>query len=91
MDTPPVSVVADAAIVSTSASGVVIVVKADFTTYDVLDQTVESLSKVNAKIFGFILTNTAAKNSGKRYERYKYQYYNEHYGDHYSDYYIEHE
>ena len=91
LDTPPVSVVADAVIVSNSASGVVIVVRADYTTYDVLDQTVESLSKVNAKIFGFILTNTAAKNSEKRYERYKYQYYNEHYGDHDSGYYIEHE
>ncbi len=89
-DTPPVTVVADAAIVSASASGVVVVVKADFTTYDVLDQTVESLNKVDAKIFGFILTNTAAKNSSRRYERYKYKYYNDHYGDRYGDRYGDH-
>lgn len=90
LDTPPVTVVADAAIVSASASGVVVVVKADFTTYDVLDQTVESLNKVDAKIFGFILTNTAAKNSSRRYERYKYKYYNDHYGDRYGDRYGDH-
>ncbi len=76
LDTPPVSVVTDAVVVSAVASGVVVVVKADYTVYDMLDNTMESLAKANAKVLGFILTNTEGKGKNYRYDRYRYQYYN---------------
>ena len=75
LDTPPVSVVTDAVVVSEICSGMVVVAKADYSTFDMVDYTLESLNKVNAKILGFILTNTYGKGKGYKYDRYKYEYY----------------
>lgn len=76
IDSPPVSVVTDAVVLAQCCSGVVIVAKAKYTTYDVLDYTVENLRKSRSKILGFILTNAQDKKRLYRYEVYQKQYYN---------------
>lgn len=76
IDSPPVSVVTDAVVLAQYCSGVVIVAKAEYTTYDVLDYTVENLRKSRSKILGFILTNAQDKKRPYRYEVYQKQYYN---------------
>ncbi len=76
VDSPPVSVVTDAVVLAQYCSGVVIVAKAEYTTYDVLDYTVENLRKARSKILGFILTNAQDKRRPYRYDIYQQQYYN---------------
>ena len=75
LDTPPVTVVTDAVVVSEISSGIVIVAKSDFTTYDMVDYSLESFRKANAKILGFVLTNVEGKGKGYRYDKYRYEYY----------------
>lgn len=76
IDSPPVSIVTDAVVLAQYCSGLVIVVKAEYTTYDVLDYTVENLRKSRSKILGFILTNAQDKKRPYRYDVYQKQYYN---------------
>ncbi len=75
LDTPPITVVTDAVVVSPVCSGLVLVAKADFTTFDLLDDTIESLKKADAKILGFMLNNVEGKGKGYKYDKYKYEYY----------------
>ena len=91
IDTPPISVVTDAALIAGYCTGVAVVVREDVTTLDRLDLTVESLKKANARIMGFVMLTNDKKRKrygyyGKygKYSRYgKYGYY---YGSYKSDY-----
>lgn len=76
IDTPPVSVVTDAVVIAQYCSGVVVVTKAEYTTTDVLDYTIENLRKADSKLLGFILTNVQDKRRPYRYDLYQKQYYN---------------
>lgn len=76
IDTPPVSVVTDAVVVAQYCSGIVVVAKAEYTTTDVLDYTIENLRKADSKLLGFILTNIQDKRRPYRYDVYQKQYYN---------------
>lgn len=85
IDTPPVTVVTDAVIISKLCDGIVIVVRADHTTFDMLDETAETLEKSSKQILGVIVLGGESK--AKRYGYYKkgkygYKYkYNYRYGD----------
>ncbi|WP_195949144.1 CpsD/CapB family tyrosine-protein kinase [Clostridium saudiense] len=68
LDTPPVQAVADAQILSTKVDGTLVVVRAGVTKKDEVQNTVNTLKKVNADIIGTILH--AVDNT-----RNKYQYY----------------
>ena len=68
LDTPPVQAVADAQILSTKVDGTLVVVKSGVTKKDEVQNTVNSLKKVNANIIGTVLH--AVDNT-----RNKYQYY----------------
>ena len=70
LDTPPVQAVADAQILSTKVDGTLVVVRAGVTKKDEVQNTVNTLKKVNADIIGTILH--AVDNT-----RNKYQYYYE--------------
>ena len=76
IDTPPVTVVTDAAVISKRCTAMVLIVKNDYTTYDMVDEMVKRLNKVQAKIIGFIVTNSDSKRSryGSYVKRYKYKY-----------------
>lgn len=63
LDAPPVLPVADAAVLTTIASGAVVVTKYGSTRMEQLARTVEELRGVGAKIYGSVLTMTPAKDS----------------------------
>ena len=71
LDTPPVQVVADAQILSTKVDGKIIVVRAGVTKKEDVNDTVNTLKKVNANIIGTVLH--AVDNSKNKY----YYYYGE--------------
>lgn len=85
IDTPPIITVTDAMILAPQASGVVLVVKQNFSSYDMLDKTIEVLQRSNVKILGFIMNYIDKSTNSKYYTRkryggrysylYKYEYY----------------
>ncbi len=79
IDTPPVSVVADALIIAKLVSGMLIVVRQKQTPHDWLKKTISSLQFAEAKILGFLLNESATvkKRYGRKYKygsRYSYGY-----------------
>lgn len=72
IDTPPIITVTDAMILAPYASGVVLVVRQNFSSYDMLDKTVDSLKRSNVKILGFVMTYVEKSSKGKYYTRKRY-------------------
>ena len=83
IDTPPVTVVTDAAVAMRVCTGAVIVVRQDVTTYDLLDVTMSDIRLTGAKILGLITIGAREKGKGYGYYRHKgYHYkYNYSYAD----------
>ncbi len=69
IDTPPVTVVTDAVIAMKYANGVVLVVRENYSIYDLLDDTVEKLEQANAKLLGVIMVDCDER--ARRYKYYK--------------------
>lgn len=76
LDTPPVTVVTDACTMSKFVSGVVLVVRQNYTQHQGVADAVEALKFANAKILGFILNDsqTAVGGYGTYKAGYKYKY-----------------
>ena len=80
IDTPPIRTVIDAMTIAPRCSGVVIVVKQEQSTFDMLDKTVDSFKQSGIKILGFILNGSYRESksfwqpSGKT--KYAYHYMN---------------
>lgn len=77
IDTPPVTVVTDAIIVTKQCDGIVLVIKEDQTGYDMLDETVDAIRKANTKIIGAIYLANESKSQKYGYYKhgkYKYKY-----------------
>lgn len=77
VDSPPVSVVTDAAILSRMVDGVILVARADETTKQALSISKKNLEDVNANILGVVLNdfNARAHSYGGGYYRgYSYRY-----------------
>lgn len=68
LDTPPVQAVTDSQILSTKADGVILVVKAEMTKKESVQNSINLLKKVNAHIIGTVLNGVDNK-------RNKYYYY----------------
>ena len=87
IDTPPIMTVTDAMIIAPMTSGVVLVARENFSTYDMMDKTVDILRRAGVKILGFLMTyaekSTKARYYGKKYYSkgyrygYKYEYKDE--------------
>lgn len=60
LDTPPIGVVSDAAILSKSASGVILVVRQGVAASEKVDYSVNQLRMAGANILGCVMTSTAA-------------------------------
>jgi capsular exopolysaccharide synthesis family protein len=75
IDSPPVNVVTDPAILSQIAGGVVIIIKAGETKRDVVRRASEQLTDVGATIIGGVLNNVDVE----RDNYYYYSYYNNYY------------
>lgn len=77
-DTPPITLVTDASILSNvSGAGVILVAESGRITKELLNNSKELLRKVNAKIIGVVLNNVSLTKSGYLYPQYSYsKYYN---------------
>lgn len=78
VDTPPVSVVTDAAVMSRLVDGVVLVVRPGVTTIQGAQLSKKNLDAVNAHVLGVVLNGYDVKRSGKKdgyYYSYSYDYY----------------
>lgn len=78
LDTPPVTVVTDAAVVGRMADGALLVVRSKFASAKTVQLAKQRLESVNIEILGAVLTRFDIKNSGWRYgydyKRYTYNY-----------------
>ena len=78
-DTPPVSVVTDAAVLSQYADGVILVVRQNYATFDEVGLAKKNLDAVNANILGAVLNGFDIKSTEKKngyYYSYNYSYEN---------------
>lgn len=71
IDTPPIGVVTDAANVIKYSDGVVLMIKKDYTTYEMVDAAVEALDRVDANVLGTIMIDSK---EGKLVGKGKYSY-----------------
>jgi Mrp family chromosome partitioning ATPase len=76
LDTPPLLAASDAAILSTLADGVVLVVRAGVTESEAAQQAMQQLASVGARVIGAVLNDPDAK--VQQYGGYyKYEYAND--------------
>ncbi len=83
IDTPPMTVVTDASVVMKKAHGVVLVVRKNQTTFDMMNETVDGIEKANTKILGAVILDSEEKNKKYGYykkSKYGYKYKNYAYG-----------
>jgi len=79
IDSPPIGLVTDSAILSTIADGTILVLEAGETEIEIAIHAVEQLRKVNANILGTVLNRIPT--SGNKYYSYAYYQYEQYYGD----------
>ena len=72
IDTPPITIVADANMIAERANGTIIITRRNVSTYNALDVTVENLRNTGTKLLGFILLDSEKKK-------------NKYYGNEYAD------
>lgn len=73
-DTPPVDVVADAAVLSAVCDGVVFVVRHRQTSRETVRRSIEALKTVNARILGIVLNDYEDETAASDNYRYHYEY-----------------
>ncbi len=79
IDTPPVLVATDAAILASKSDGVLIVARVGQTPHPALQNALKEIQRVNAHIVGIVLNELPSKRSDYYYKYYPYQY--GYYGD----------
>lgn len=75
IDTPPITLVTDAAILSTNCTGVILVTEGGRTTVDTVTRSKELLEKVDAKLLGVIVNNISLTKDIYSYPHYYYKSY----------------
>ncbi|MDD4927918.1 MAG: polysaccharide biosynthesis tyrosine autokinase [Gallionella sp.] len=81
IDSPPVQLVSDAVILSSMATGVVFVLKADATPFPLARRAIRSLQRGGASMFGIVLNQANFKNEEYYYGGYGKYNYHAYYGD----------
>lgn len=78
LDTPPLSMVTDAAVLSTKVGGAVIIIRAYKTTRQSVLSSKQTIENVGGKVFGFLLNDADSKylNSAKYYSYSRYGHQN---------------
>lgn len=78
VDTPPINVVTDAAIIGSMVDGVFLVVRSNYAPAEMVQMAKQRLEDVNVRILGVILSRLDLKENGSRsgyyYSYYKYYY-----------------
>lgn len=77
VDAPPVIPVTDAAVLSTAADGVLVIVSAGKTTFDMLQKSIDNIARANGDVLGVVLNKVPRKGAESGY--YGYQYKGEYY------------
>lgn len=88
IDTPPINIVSDALVVAQKTSGIVMVVKENFTTYEDVKKALSAIELTNVKLLGSVINDAGAYET-KNYNKYgkNNSYRNrKKYGRYYSDY-----
>jgi len=80
IDSPPVTSVSDASILSAFADGVIMVVRAGGVSRDIVYKAMDQLKQVNASLLGFVLNRMHPKEE-KHYYSYYHKYQNYYYTD----------
>lgn len=70
IDTPPVGLLTDASLLASMADGVVLVVKAESTPYDLVNRAVDALGR--ERMMGVVLNRAREQAHGSSYDYYKY-------------------
>lgn len=79
-DTPPVSIVSDALVLSRNIDGAMLVVRQDYASTSQVKEIIEKLETVNVKVLGTVLNNYDEKTaSGYKYSYDKYYRYGSYY------------
>jgi len=78
LDSPPLLAVTDALILAKSVDGVILVIDPKKTKRGAIQQAVEQLKRLDARLLGIVLNNIKVKRSSYYYNR-EY-YYSKHYG-----------
>ncbi len=73
-DTPPVTVVTDAAALSTLVDGIILIVRQNYTDHESLSSAVNLLNISGTKLLGFFINDAASNRGGYSYNRYRYKY-----------------
>ena len=79
LDTPPVGLVTDSAVLSTLADGLIQVVAVSQTDIEMVKRAKELLDNVNANIIGVVLNKVPTE--GRFYYKYHYYQYYDYYGE----------
>ena len=74
VDTPPVNIVTDAILLNDLINGYIVSTRADYSDVKSLSDAIASLERVNAEVFGVVLTSLKLK-SGRHYGNYRYGAY----------------
>ncbi len=74
LDSPPASVLADAAVLSRQVDGVLLALHAGRTSHDVARRTVAALQQVQAHVLGVVLNRMPVRGSGYYYYYHSYNY-----------------
>lgn len=75
LDTPPVTALSDAAIISGHMDGVLLVLGAGETRREIAQRAISALARVNARLVGALLNRMPLEGSGYYYYYYHYGYY----------------
>nr|MBE6545789.1 CpsD/CapB family tyrosine-protein kinase [Oscillospiraceae bacterium] len=70
IDTPPVTVVTDAALMVSNVNGYIIAIRSEYSNMNKLNECVASLEQVGGEIFGFVLSDVKVKKDTGKYSRY---------------------
>ncbi|MBR5542543.1 MAG: CpsD/CapB family tyrosine-protein kinase [Oscillospiraceae bacterium] len=73
IDTPPIHVVTDLAIIASKLDGIVFIVRENETLIEVVKQSIENLERVSAKVLGFIVNDSVGDSLFSQY-RYRRKY-----------------
>lgn len=74
VDTPPIGLFTDAALISKHCDAALYVISAGIPLYEEVTKGLEELEKINAKVLGFVMTRVERARNGSYYYNYKYKY-----------------
>ncbi len=75
LDSPPILAVSDSSLLASSASGVLLVMRANSTSVEAAKRALEQLEGAQAKVIGTVLNDVQSGREGYYYYYYYHQYY----------------